>query len=39
VFYEPDLERHGLITGPTGSGKNWLACALANIACRQSLSA
>ena len=28
-----------LITGPTGSGKTWLACALANAACRQGLSA
>jgi DNA replication protein DnaC len=28
-----------LITGPTGSGKTWLACALGNTACRQGLSA
>jgi DNA replication protein DnaC len=28
-----------LITGPTGSGKTWIACALANQACRQGLSA
>jgi len=28
-----------LITGPTGSGKTWLACALANAACRQGMSA
>jgi DNA replication protein DnaC len=28
-----------LITGPTGSGKTWLACALANAACRQGFSA
>ena len=28
-----------LITGPPGSGKTWLACALANAACRQGLSA
>lgn len=28
-----------LITGPTGCGKTWLACALANAACRQGLSA
>ncbi len=27
-----------LITGPTGGGKTWLACALANQACRQGLS-
>lgn len=27
-----------LITGPTGSGKTWLACAFANQACRQGLS-
>lgn len=27
-----------LITGPTGSGKTWLACALGNAACRQGLS-
>lgn len=31
--------RHNLvITGPTGTGKSWLACALANQACRQGLS-
>ena len=28
-----------LITGPTGVGKTWIACALANQACRQGLSA
>lgn len=28
-----------LITGPTGIGKSWLACALANNACRQGHSA
>ena len=28
-----------LITGLTGSGKTWLACALGNAACRQGLSA
>lgn len=27
-----------LITGPTGSGKTWLACALGNTACRQGFS-
>ena len=27
-----------IITGPTGCGKTWLACALANQACRQGLS-
>jgi DNA replication protein DnaC len=26
------------MTGPTGSGKTWLACALGNQACRQGLS-
>lgn len=26
--------RHCIITGPTGSGKSWLACALAQKACR-----
>lgn len=26
------------ITGPTGTGKTWLACALGNQACRQGLS-
>lgn len=28
-----------LITGPTGTGKTWLACAFANQACRQGYSA
>ncbi len=28
-----------LITGPTGSGKSWLACALAQYACRRGQSA
>jgi DNA replication protein DnaC len=28
-----------LITGPTGSGKTWIACALAHQACRQGLPA
>ncbi len=28
-----------LITGPTGIGKSWLACALANKACRDGFSA
>lgn len=27
-----------LITGPTGGGKTWLACAFGNLACRQGLS-
>lgn len=33
--------RHSLnmiVTGPTGSGKTWLACAFGNQACRQGLS-
>ena len=31
--------QHNLcITGPTGTGKTWLACALGNQACRQGLS-
>ena len=34
------VQRHQnlAITGPTGSGKTWLACALGNQACRQGLS-
>jgi DNA replication protein DnaC len=28
-----------LITGPTGTGKSWLACALGQAACRQGLAA
>ena len=28
-----------LITGPTGTGKTWLACALANSACRKNFTA
>ena len=28
-----------LITGPTGSGKSWLGCALAQYACRRGQSA
>jgi len=32
-------QSHNLcITGPTGCGKTWLACALGNQACRQGLS-
>ena len=31
--------QNALITGPTGVGKTFLACALANAACRQSFSA
>ncbi len=30
--------QHLLLTGPTGGGKTWLACALGNQACRQGLS-
>ena len=31
--------QHNLcLTGPTGTGKTWLACALGNQACRQGLS-
>lgn len=33
--------RHGhnlIVTGPTGGGKTWLACAFGNQACRQGLS-
>ena len=30
---------HVLITGPTGSGKTWLSCALGHKACREGLTA
>jgi DNA replication protein DnaC len=30
--------RHCLITGPCGTGKSWLACALGDKACRENLS-
>ena len=36
-----DFIRHAqnlLVTGPTGCGKSWIACALGNQACRQGLS-
>ena len=32
-------QRHGLITGPTGVGKSYLACALAHKACREGFRA
>ncbi len=32
-------QRNLVITGPTGTGKTWLACALAQQACRNGLSA
>ena len=32
------LRRNLLITGPTGIGKSWLACALGHNACREDLS-
>jgi DNA replication protein DnaC len=31
--------QHLVISGPTGVGKSWLACALANKACREGFSA
>ena len=32
-------QQNVLLTGPTGAGKTWLACALGNQACRQGFSA
>lgn len=34
------MQQHGvlLITGPTGTGKSWLACALGHTACRRGLT-
>jgi DNA replication protein DnaC len=34
------IAQHGvlLITGPTGTGKSWLACALGHTACRNGLT-
>jgi DNA replication protein DnaC len=34
------ISQHGvlIITGPTGTGKSWLACALGHTACRQGLT-
>nr|VFJ45193.1 MAG: DNA replication protein DnaC [Candidatus Kentron sp. DK]VFJ55966.1 MAG: DNA replication protein DnaC [Candidatus Kentron sp. DK] len=32
-----DYHQNLLITGPTGCGKTWLACALGNQACRQGI--
>ena len=34
-----DRKQNLLLTGPTGTGKTWLACALANQACRRGFSA
>jgi len=31
-------KRHCLLSGPTGTGKSWLACALGHKACRENLS-
>jgi hypothetical protein len=31
-------KRHCLLTGPTSTGKSWLACALGHKACREKLS-
>jgi DNA replication protein DnaC len=30
--------RNLLVTGPTGTGKSWIACALGHKACRENLS-